>query len=302
MVKATLIGIIAVLVWSLFATTFRILEDEMGLFMAMGTVALGTGTLSLLNVLLRGQSPGSRAVFRNPFFYARWAAFSVHELSVLVAIYLVDKEHLPLVILINYLWPTAVIVCSILFAGVQITRMLAFMVGSIIVVSSLSLEIIGPHGVVAGVFEPANTLAYGIAVIGAVAWGVYSALTKRTGESTGGTSVLPLFQLTLALALPVAYFAGTSMPVHLSGARLALIVGYSVLAFIAYLSWDHGMRKGSVVILSLCADFVPWISLTIATFVLGLTVGLTTIAAAILLVVGAMITRYGTLPRATASA
>ena len=54
------------------------------------------------------------------------------------------------------------------------------------------------------------------------------------------------------------------------------------------------MKKGSIVIVSLCADFIPWLSLAAANFTLGLDVGLTTVASVILLVTGAITTRCGT--------
>ena len=48
-------------------------------------------------------------------------------------------------------------------------------------------------------------------------------------------------------------------------------------------------------LLSLCADFIPWLSLAAANIMIGADIGLTTVVSAILLVFGAMITRYGTL-------
>ena len=36
------------------------------------------------------------------------------------------------------------------------------------------------------------------ALIGANAWGAYSALTRRDGQRTGGTTAVPIFQLTCA--------------------------------------------------------------------------------------------------------
>lgn len=55
------------------------------------------------------------------------------------------------------------------------------------------------------------------------------------------------------------------------------------------------MRKGSVVVLSLAADLIPWISLCAAWIILDVDIGYKTVISAAFLVLGATITRYGTL-------
>ncbi len=72
---------------------------------------------------------------------------------------------------------------------------------------------------------------------------------------------------------------------------LALGFGF----FIAHQSWNYGMQHGNVVALSLCADFIPWLSLISAHLFLHAEITPTTMIAAFALVMGAMITRFGTL-------
>jgi drug/metabolite transporter (DMT)-like permease len=208
------------------------------------------------------------------------------------------KNHIPFVILLNYSWPTAVILCSVLLAGVKITRWWALIVGSCIVTASLGCEVLGPHGLAEDLFKNStDILAYVIAFTGAIAWGLYSALSRKAGEQTAGSAVLPFFQLTIGLALPISFVPGFATWGNASVEGILMLMAFSFLLFMAYIAWDHGIRKGNVIILSLCADFIPWLSLVSAFFLLHVDIHNKTIFSAIILVIGAMITRYGTLPK-----
>jgi drug/metabolite transporter (DMT)-like permease len=147
---------------------------------------------------------------------------------------------------------------------------------------------------------PRDCLAYAMTFTGAVSWGLYSALSRRAGDETGGGAVMPFFQLTLALLLPVSFMPGMATWGNLTALGFAIMTGYCFLEYLAYQGWDHGMRKGNVVILSLCADFIPWLSLFATSILLGVDIGGKTVVSAISLVMGAMITRYGTLQKKSA--
>lgn len=264
----------------------------------MGTINGVAALLGLLRLRLMRQRLPDATVFKNPRLYLRWFFFVFHALCIVTAVYIVQRHNLPFVLLVNYIWPTAIIVFSVIFAGVVITRYWAFVTGSLVVIASLALEIVGPDGFSFHLFEnPTDCLAYVIAFIGALAWGMYSALSRRDGDATGGSTVIPLFQLTLALALPAAFITGTAHFGQLTFWWGAAIAAQCIATMIAYLSWDFGMRKGSVVVLSLCADFIPWVSLTAAWLLLGTPITTTTMISAVTLVAGAMLTRYGTMPR-----
>lgn len=119
-------------------------------------------------------------------------------------------------------------------------------------------------------------------------------LSKRAGHATGGGALIPFFQLTLGLAFPLSFMNGATAWGNLTHWWLAFLAVFCVMQFIAYLSWDYGMRMGNIVVLSLCADFIPWLSLIACHFLLRVKIENTTIVAMILLVMGAMIARYGT--------
>lgn len=296
--NGTIIGILGVLIWGASLPIARMLEELIGIPALIGSVFAGAGILGLSNHILRGKPFPGKGIFRNPFLYGRWLFFVLHEALNLSAIMLVSRANVPFVILINYIWPTAVIFCSVFFAGVKITKWWALLLGTAIVLVSLATEILGPKGISKDLFEnPTDQLGYAMSFAGAISWGLYCAFTKRAGDSTGGGSVVPLFQLTLGIALPISFLPNYATWDNLTGWWPLFLFGFCIMQFIAYLSWDYGMRLGNIIILSLCADFIPWLSILACHFLLGVKIEAKTIAAVIFLVLGAMIARYGTMQR-----
>jgi drug/metabolite transporter (DMT)-like permease len=201
---------------------------------------------------------------------------------------------MPAVIFCNYLWPGLVLVYSVAFGGLKIARPLYLLIGSAIILLALLMEF-GWHGVT-GVRTPHEWLGICIAILGANLWGLYSAFTKRWSNLPGGAGLTPLFQIATAV---IAYVLALFLPASTTGGSgliwPVLLVG--VFNFVAYMCWDVGIRRGSVVTLSLLADFIPWLSLAVTSFLLSVPIGLSTKISAGVLVVGALVARLGTLER-----
>jgi drug/metabolite transporter (DMT)-like permease len=290
----TFIGSFSVVWWGMAIVIARVFQTETS-FLIFAGIFYSTMTLfGFLNLKYR-KTDFDRAMFKNPFFYWRGFFMCLHVLSFMVAIYWVQTKYIPVVILLNYFWPTAVILFSVLIAGVPITRWKYFLVGLIIILTALTIELAGSL-----IFSSLNDLtakdytSFIVAFIGANSWGVYSALSRKYGSETGGGSAIPFYQMMLTPFLALAFVF--DFEIFISEAlTIFYLVIYSFFGFLAYMAWDYGMRKGNVVILSLFADFIPWLSLIFAALILKVEIGPKTILSAILLVLGAMITRYGTL-------
>src|SRR4051794_18588071 len=112
----TLVGLFSVIIWGIALPAVRIIEEQIGGFATVGVVFGATAVLGAINQLLirRRTLSSYKEFFRNPFFYCRWLFFVMHEGLLITAIYLVERQHMPFLILINYLWPTSIIVCSVL--------------------------------------------------------------------------------------------------------------------------------------------------------------------------------------------
>lgn len=300
--NANMIALVSVLVWGCSLPVSKILLSHLGIFAVLGGLQAFCGICGLLRHKAT-RTKVDRQVFRNPYLYGRWIFFMGHLLLLSIALYMVDKSNIALLILLNYFWPTAIILFSVLFSSVQVTRHAYFSVGIVVVLTSLAIEILGPHASMTLFASRTDIAAYVIAFIGALCWGLYSALSRRGGDASGGGAVVPLFQITLGLALlplsflPLTFLPGIATWGNMTPLIALIFAGYALCQFCAYLCWDHGMRKGNIVFLSLCADFLPWLSLALAWVLLDAEIGMKTVLSGILLVAGAIMTRYGTLAK-----
>ncbi len=295
----TVAGLAAVLVWGTALPVVRLCEEHVGAVIVALALFVGGGLIGFMSNATRGVRL-DRAAFRHPLLYVRWGSFVLHEVCIIAAVTLVSKAGLPLVVFLNYLWPTAVIFCSIAMAGVHVMHRQKFALGIFVVISSLALEVLKPSSAAVG---QADIIAYMLAVIGALAWGIYSAVSSRAGDATGGSSPIPLFQVTVGLILATVFSlteslvaqAGASIASEqVNGCAYAILAAYCVAETIAYFGWDYGMRRGNVVLLSLSADFIPWLSLLGTWLLVGADISHNTMVAAVALVVGAMMVRAGT--------
>jgi drug/metabolite transporter (DMT)-like permease len=291
----TLAGGFSVLVWGCAIPIAKSVEDRIGLVAFLGFAFSVMAAFGVARHLLLRESLPDLGIFRDWRLYARWSCFVLHEGLLAASLALVQRRHMPFVILLNYLWPTAIILCSVFLAAVSVTRWWSVIAGSLLVLSSIGFEVLGPRPSTMDLFtSKADCLAYLLAFLGAVSWGLYSALSRRFGQQTGGASVLTLFQATLGTALVFSFLPGSTAWFHFTLRAAALLTGYCFLLFVAYLAWDAGMRSGNVVLLSLFADLIPWLSLFTTSLTLHVAIPSQAAIAAVVLVAGAIITRMGT--------
>lgn len=295
LLNPTIAGLFAVISWGLSLPMARYIAGQIGMLAYIGTIFAATSVLGFLSHGIQKKKIFSKQLMKNWFFYLRWLFFVANMPCGMTAALIAQPEHVPFVVLLNYLWPTATILFSILFAGVRIKRLPAFAIGIVVILAALSLEILKPATLDGGLFSSGkDCVAYGLAIAAAVSWGLYSALTRRAGHETGGSAVIPAFQATLATALPISWIPGMATWHQATPFLLVCLAFWCALQFFAFRAWDLGMRKGNIVVLSLSADFIPWLSLLAMRTLLHIDIEQKTIISAILLVAGAMMVRYGT--------
>jgi drug/metabolite transporter (DMT)-like permease len=296
--KATLIGFVAVLIWGVSLPVARLMQDKIGMLAMLSVVYFVSGCLGIVLQYCRPSLRLRPVHFHNPALYGRWISFILYFVMIMGAIAIVSQKNMPFVILANYFWPTAVILWSFLLTDLRIARRIFFVMGSLIILFSLSIEFLHGEQSAASLFNtPLDLLACGMSLAGAVCWGFYSALSRRSGNASGGSATIPLFQLTIALAFPLSLLNGFSHWENLTPHLLLFLFFYGGVIFIAMLCWQYGIQHGNIVVLSFAADFTPWISLLCYSVMYHVLIGTYAILAACLLVIGAVIARYGTLPR-----
>lgn len=288
----TSVGAVSVALWGAVLPLVRMACEDAGVLSAL-VVAQGlAGTLGVLAMVIQRKLPNKLSVYVSRAFAVRLVFFVSHVLLLYAAVQLVDRAALPGVVFCNYLWPTLVMVYSLLLTKIRIARRGVFAAGIAVVLVAIFVEF--GSDVLDLSLSRSSGIAFFLAFLAANAWGAYSAFTRRYGDLGGGSAVTPLFLLTCGgIGLLLTLLTATpSMAVNqFSVSGTAVVIG--VCNFIAYLCWDVGMRKGNVVTLTLLADFIPWLSLLTLSALLGVGIGSRTLVSAFLLVCGGVTARIG---------
>jgi drug/metabolite transporter (DMT)-like permease len=112
-----------------------------------------------------------------------------------------------------------------------------------------------------------NPLAYGLGTSAAVAWALYSNLTRRWGRSNDRGAVA-LFMLATGLA----FWLGRLFDPGKGMWSLRVAVEVAVLAMatgMAYVCWDLAMRAGNVLFVASCSYLTPFLSTLVSCLYLG---------------------------------
>jgi drug/metabolite transporter (DMT)-like permease len=292
--RATAAGMLSILIWGTSPLLIRLLELRLGTMATVSLAFLGPGLIGLAGCLTTAKG-FDRRLFADRLFYVRWATFLAAEALVTAAILLVGKPSLPMVILLNFLWPTSVVLCGILFRTVAVRRGGAVLAGGCAIVAGLAAELLAPSGLAVGPPGLVDAACFAMAASGSASWGVFTALSTRAGDGAGGTAAVSLFQASIGvLAIPALLASDGAAWQAMGGWTAAAAVGYCLVQFVAYAGWDMGARKGDVVLLGVTANALPWIAIGASRVVLDAEIGLRTVATAAAVGIGAAMTRYGT--------
>lgn len=260
--QATLIGLIAVLLWASIVALLRGVSESLG---ATGGAA---AMYTLASVLLLF-TVGMPRVREFPRSYLLWgsALFVAYELCLSLSIgYAHTGRQAIEVGMVNYLWPTFTMVAAILFNKQR---------ANLLVVPGFMLSMLGicwvlggeqgldVRGMLANVAD--NPLSYGLAFSGAVIWAAYCTVTARIAQGKNG--VTPFFML-VAVALWIKYALGgggaMSFDLH---AIVYLVLAASAMGF-GYAAWNVGILHGNVTVLAGASYFIPVLSAALAALLL----------------------------------
>ncbi|QTC01212.1 aromatic amino acid DMT transporter YddG [Alcaligenes sp. SORT26] len=260
--KATLIGLIAIVLWSTIVGLIRSVSDYLG---ATGGAAL-IYTLASVFLLL---SVGWVRLREFPRRYLIWGSilFVCYELCLALSIgYAHNSQQAIEVGMVNYLWPTFTIVAAILFNGQKANWLIA--PGLLLSMMGISWILGGEqglslHSIWLNVQD--NPLSYGLAFTGALIWAGYSTMTARIAQGKNG---ITLFFMLTAGVLWIKYLGqGAAEMVFTVPALVYLLLAAIAMGF-GYAAWNVGILHGNVTILAGASYFIPVFSAALSTFLL----------------------------------
>jgi len=260
--NATLIGLIAVLLWSSIVGLIRSVSESLG---ATGGAAMMYSVASVFLLI----SIGFPKIREFPKRYLVWGSllFVSYELCLALSIGYSNTNRQAIEVgMVNYLWPALTMVAAILFNNQKSSWLV--IPGFVIAILGICWVLGGEQGLdfasmLANIKD--NPLSYGLAFIGALIWAAYCTLTARIANGKNGVT---LFFMLTALVLWVKYLVigGAPMVFDLH-AIIYLALAAAAMGF-GYAAWNVGILHGNVTILAGASYFIPVFSAALAAIVL----------------------------------
>lgn len=260
--KATLIGLIAILLWSSLVGTIKIVSENFG---AIAGTALIYSIATILLFFIIG-APKLRDFSRR---YLIWGSllFVSYELCFSLSISFSHNGQQAIeVSMLNYLWPTLTIISTILFNN-QKTNLL-IIPGGILPLIGISWVLSGEQEIniwlmIENVKD--NPLSYSLALIGAFIWSAYCIVTIKCAK---GKNEVTLFFFLTALVLWIKYCLSDENTIIFSYSAIIFLLLAAISIGFGYASWNYGVLHGNVTILAGASYFIPIISAALSAFLL----------------------------------
>ncbi len=253
-------GLAAIVLWSTTIAVARRLSEQAGPLTAGACVYLLGGVLYWL-WLARSAAPLRRLrMLSRRYVCGCGFLFVLYTVLVYLAIgSAADHQQVLEIGLINYLWPVATILLSLVLLNERASALLV--PGTILALAGEFLVITQGAPVswrsFAGHLQ-ANPAPYALALVAAVSWALYSTLTRRWSQP-GADGAVALFIPAAGLVLLLMRFAGresSTWTLRAGGEAVVL----ATLTVLAYAFWDAAMRKGNLLLVTACSYFTPLLS------------------------------------------
>lgn len=261
--KATLIGLVAVVLWSSIVGLIRGVSESLG---ATGGAAMIYTVASFLLLVTVG--PSKILEFSRRYLVLGSMLFVSYEICLALSIGYANTNRQAIEVgMVNYLWPAFTMAFAILFNNQK---------SSLLIIPGFALAIAGVCWVLGGdqgldlstMFANIrdNPLSYGLAFTGALIWATYCTVTAKIA---GGKNGVTLFFMLTALVLWIKYFAlgGEDMEFSIR-AMVYLALAAAAMGF-GYAAWNVGILHGNVTVLAGASYFIPVLSAALAAIVLS---------------------------------
>jgi len=245
---ATLIGLTAILMWSLLAVMTVATGKIPAFQLAAMTFAVGAVTCALTFI---GRPDATKAL-RQPLI--AWIVgvgglFGYHALYFLALRFAPPAE----AGLLNYLWPLLIVLFSSLLPGERL--MAHHIIGAVLGLAGTVLLFAGNTGS----FAPGQLPGLIAAFIAAFVWSTYSVLSRRL-KAVPTDAVAGFCAVTALLAATVHMFVETTVWPDTAMQWLTVIALGVGPVGAAFYTWDIGMKRGDIRVLGAASYATPLLS------------------------------------------
>ncbi|MER1640918.1 aromatic amino acid DMT transporter YddG [Klebsiella aerogenes] len=260
--KATLIGLIAILLWSAIVGLIKSVSEGFG---PVGGAAL-IYTCSAVLLLFTLGFPKIKK-FPVSYLIIGSVLFVCYELCLSLSLGFTHSGRQAIEVgMVNYLWPSMTILLAVIVNRQKTSPLI--IPGVILAIVGIGWVLGGDGGfslteMMNNVMD--NPLSYGLAFSGAVIWAIYCVVTQRIAQGNNG---ITLFFILTALTLWVKYLTSPQPEFNLSWhAWISLMLAAMAMGF-GYAAWNVGILHGNVTVLAAASYFIPIISAVLAAFML----------------------------------
>jgi drug/metabolite transporter (DMT)-like permease len=289
----TLLGTASVLIWSTTIAVSRLVMERLGVFPGSSVILFSSGLLLFAFVSLRTRGFHWLVRVSRPHALRAGPLFVLYMVCLNGAVGLAQTRIEAIVAgLANYIWPAMILVFSILLLGrraraVPLAGGLVLFVAGILAATSVTA---GGIGSLAGALR-SPTLSVLLGLVAGVAWGLYSVIGRACRQEVpiGALSLFLLVAGGATAALGATAWNGFSPSLPILG-----LVGYMVLfpTSLAYGLWGLAMQRGDVATLGALSNLIPVLSAGLAVLALGVPLRWELAAGAMLVSLGAAVSRW----------
>jgi drug/metabolite transporter (DMT)-like permease len=272
--SATLIGLTAILMWSLLAVLTVATGQIPAFQLAAMTFAVGA-LVGGLTWIGRGEAARALRQPRKVWLVGVGGLFGYHALYFLALRFAPPAE----AGLLNYLWPLLIVLFSSFLPGERLLP--HHVVGAVLGLAGTVLLFLGNDR---SGFAPGQLPGFAAAIIAAFVWAAYSVLSRRL-KSVPTDAVAGFCLATSVLAALVHMLVETTVWPATPAQWLAVIALGVGPVGAAFYVWDIGMKRGDIRVLGAASYATPLLSTAFLIFA-GFARPSLTIALAALLIAG----------------
>ena len=246
--RATLIGVSAILLWSLLALLTVGTAPVPPFLLNTLCFAIGGG-LGLIWLMATGTLAQLRGVPLRVYAFGTVGLFGYH------ALYFSALRMAPAAEagLIAYLWPLFIVLLSGLLPGERLRAL--HLVGAAMSFAGAALLVMRGGGG----FEAAALPGLGLAFLCAITWSVYSVASRLLGAVPSAAVVIYCLATAALSLLAHLLFETTIWPEQATGWLAVLGLGLGPVG-LAFFTWDIGMKKGDIQLLGVASYAAPLLS------------------------------------------
>jgi len=263
--KSTALGILAIFLWATTVAVARSCSEHFGTIpSALCVYGLGGIFLALVDFLIKGTTPLEVIKSFTPWYLLICSVlFAINNVCFYLAIgFAVDINTVLGVSLVNYTWPTTIILFSLLILKKKASPLLALGV----LLSSLGVFLVITQNTnldVSSLVESISNskLAYAAALAATITWGLFSNFTSYLDKKGSDKNAMQFFMIVTALLFIPLLSVFPSKQIPETGLKQILELGFlTVSSSLGYFCWDIAMRKGNATLVTSASYLMPFLT------------------------------------------